>query len=331
MTAPVRSDPTIVKVALGARSYDIVIGRGVIASLGARIAALRPGAKTFIVTDENVARHLLAAAEAALAHAGVAASHVDRSARRGIEELSRFRASLRSHDRLAHRARRSCHRARRRRHRRSRRLRRSGGAARARLCAGADHAPGAGRFLGRRQDRDRFHARQKSHRRLPSADPGARRYRRARRAAAARIPRRLCRGRQIRLAWRCRVLRLAGGQLARRLRRRQFFRKFCARARHRRGCRAKAAIVARDERETGDRALAQSRPHFRPCAGSRLRLLRPAPAWRGDRRRHGARVRIFLAPAGACAEGRGRARHSPSGRGRLADASQGHPRPATFR
>jgi 3-dehydroquinate synthase len=76
MTAPVRSDPTIVKVALGERGYDIVIGRGVIASLGARIAALRPGARTFIVTDENVARHFLAAAEAALAHAGVTASHV---------------------------------------------------------------------------------------------------------------------------------------------------------------------------------------------------------------------------------------------------------------
>ena len=57
MTAPVRSDPTIVEVKLGARSYDIVIGRGVIASLGARIASLRPGAKAFIVTDEKVARH----------------------------------------------------------------------------------------------------------------------------------------------------------------------------------------------------------------------------------------------------------------------------------
>jgi 3-dehydroquinate synthase len=76
MTAPVRSDPAVVKVALGDRGYDIVIGRGVIASLGARIAALRPGAKTFIVTDNNVAQQFQAGAEAALAHAGVAASHV---------------------------------------------------------------------------------------------------------------------------------------------------------------------------------------------------------------------------------------------------------------
>jgi 3-dehydroquinate synthase len=75
-TAPVRSDPAIVKVALGARGYDIVIGPGVLASLGARMAALRPGAKAFIVTDDNVARHLLAPAEAALANAGVTASRI---------------------------------------------------------------------------------------------------------------------------------------------------------------------------------------------------------------------------------------------------------------
>ena len=71
MSASVRSDPTIVDVSLGARSYAIVIGRGVITSLGARIAVLRPGAKAFIVTDENVARHVLPAAEAALDGAGI--------------------------------------------------------------------------------------------------------------------------------------------------------------------------------------------------------------------------------------------------------------------
>ena len=74
MTATVRTGPTVVQVALGARSYDIVIGRGVIASLGARIAALRPGAKTFIVTDDNVARYVLGDAEAALAKAGISAN-----------------------------------------------------------------------------------------------------------------------------------------------------------------------------------------------------------------------------------------------------------------
>jgi 3-dehydroquinate synthase len=60
------SDPTLVDVKLGARSYDIVIGRDAIASLGKRISALRPGAGVFIVTDENVARHVLPAAREAL-------------------------------------------------------------------------------------------------------------------------------------------------------------------------------------------------------------------------------------------------------------------------
>ena len=76
MTATVRSDPTLVEVSLGARSYEIVIGRGVIAALGSRIAALRPGAKVFIVTDDNVARYVLEGAEAALAAAAVAAHRV---------------------------------------------------------------------------------------------------------------------------------------------------------------------------------------------------------------------------------------------------------------
>jgi 3-dehydroquinate synthase len=76
MTAAVRAGPATVKVALGERSYDIVIGRGLIGSLGTRVAALRPRAKAAIVTDENVARHHLAAVEAALAEAGIAPSRL---------------------------------------------------------------------------------------------------------------------------------------------------------------------------------------------------------------------------------------------------------------
>ena len=74
--APPGADPTTVKVALGERSYDIVIGRGVMASLGARVAALRPGAKVAVVTDETVARLHLDAVAAALADQGIAASRV---------------------------------------------------------------------------------------------------------------------------------------------------------------------------------------------------------------------------------------------------------------
>ncbi|HEY4140337.1 MAG TPA: 3-dehydroquinate synthase [Pseudolabrys sp.] len=72
MTAPLRSgESIIVPVALGTRAYDIVIGRGVLGSLGTRIKALRPGAKVAIVTDENVAKIHLAATEASLKAAGI--------------------------------------------------------------------------------------------------------------------------------------------------------------------------------------------------------------------------------------------------------------------
>ncbi len=77
MTKPLQpARPVIVNVALGNRGYDIVIGRGILASLGARVAALRPGAAALLVTDENVARHHLAAARASLAAAKVRASEV---------------------------------------------------------------------------------------------------------------------------------------------------------------------------------------------------------------------------------------------------------------
>ena len=77
MTAPLRvSDPTVVNVALGERSYDIIIGRGQLTLLGEKIAALRPGAKAAIVTDETVARHHLAATEAALGAAGIGTTSV---------------------------------------------------------------------------------------------------------------------------------------------------------------------------------------------------------------------------------------------------------------
>jgi 3-dehydroquinate synthase len=77
MTVPSKhSDSVTVDVALGERAYDIVIGRDVLQSLGERIAALRPGARTAIVTDRTVAKHWLEKTEAALAHAGVATSRI---------------------------------------------------------------------------------------------------------------------------------------------------------------------------------------------------------------------------------------------------------------
>jgi 3-dehydroquinate synthase len=90
MTAAIPSETTTVAVALGARSYDIVIGRGVLASLGTRIAKLRPGVKVFIVTDENVARHVLPGAEAALHQANIAASRIVVPAGEGSKSYRTF-------------------------------------------------------------------------------------------------------------------------------------------------------------------------------------------------------------------------------------------------
>src|SRR3954468_19558102 len=77
MTAPVRaSEITTVPVALGARAYDIAIGRGLVAELGKRIAALKPGASAAIVTDVTVAERHLKTAENALAAAGIRAASI---------------------------------------------------------------------------------------------------------------------------------------------------------------------------------------------------------------------------------------------------------------
>jgi 3-dehydroquinate synthase len=77
MTAPLKNiDPVIVDVALGERAYEIVIGRGVLASLGARVGAGRPGARAAIVTDEHVATRWLRKAEASLLDAGIATSRI---------------------------------------------------------------------------------------------------------------------------------------------------------------------------------------------------------------------------------------------------------------
>ena len=72
MTAPIKnSNPVIVDVALGDRAYDIVIGRDALGSLGERVKKLRPNARVAIVTDKTVAQHWLTKTEAALTQAGI--------------------------------------------------------------------------------------------------------------------------------------------------------------------------------------------------------------------------------------------------------------------
>lgn len=65
-----------VRVDLAGRGYDIAIGRGLLAELGARLQELRPGAAAAIVTDERVAHHHLPAALAALESAGTRSARV---------------------------------------------------------------------------------------------------------------------------------------------------------------------------------------------------------------------------------------------------------------
>jgi 3-dehydroquinate synthase len=67
---------TIVKVALAERSYDVIIGAGALTTLGERIAALRPGARTAVVTDRSVAGHWSQQTEAALKAAGLASVQI---------------------------------------------------------------------------------------------------------------------------------------------------------------------------------------------------------------------------------------------------------------
>ncbi|RTL92554.1 3-dehydroquinate synthase [Ancylobacter aquaticus] len=69
-------DRTQLRVGLGERSYDIVIGPGLLAEAGARIAALRPGARVGIVTDHNVADRHLGTVETALRAAGLSPTPV---------------------------------------------------------------------------------------------------------------------------------------------------------------------------------------------------------------------------------------------------------------
>src|ERR1700759_4385007 len=77
MTAPLKHSASItVDVALGDRAYDIVIGRDVLPSLGARVAALRPGVRTAIGPDRAVAKHWLDRAERSLAAAGIPTSRI---------------------------------------------------------------------------------------------------------------------------------------------------------------------------------------------------------------------------------------------------------------
>lgn len=69
--APGEAMRETIEVSLGARSYEIRIGGGLIANAGAEIAPLLQRPFTVIVTDENVATHHLGPLQAGLAAAGI--------------------------------------------------------------------------------------------------------------------------------------------------------------------------------------------------------------------------------------------------------------------
>jgi 3-dehydroquinate synthase len=65
------SEARVVRVELGARGYDIRIGAGLIARAGAHLALLAQGRRVVVVTDETVARLHLPALQQSLGGAGI--------------------------------------------------------------------------------------------------------------------------------------------------------------------------------------------------------------------------------------------------------------------
>ena len=171
-----------IAVQLGARSYDIVVGSGLLARAGLEIASVLRRPDAIIVTDSNLAGtpHL----EALGAESGSRRHRppLHRPAgRRGDEEHGAARRAAGSAARSGHRPGHHDRGVRRRGGRRSCRICRRHRPARARLRAGADHAARPGRQRDRRQDRHQHPARQEPGRRLPPTAARAGRHRRARR------------------------------------------------------------------------------------------------------------------------------------------------------
>ncbi len=215
-------EPIVVHVALAARGYDIVIGRGLIASLGRAHQGAAPGrpAPRSSPTMTVAERVISAAAQAALKSAGIDCTAIRVAPGEGSKSYATFDnvceaiidARIERGDLV---------------------IALGGGvigdlagfaAACVRrgidfvqvpttLLAQVDSSVGGKTGINSAQ-------RQEPDRRLPSAGAGRRRHRAARHAAAARIPRRLRRSGQIRPARRRRVLLLAGGELAGRVFRR---------------------------------------------------------------------------------------------------------------
>ncbi|MCC3246352.1 3-dehydroquinate synthase [Methylocystis sp. WRRC1] len=80
----------IVRVALGGRSYDIIIGANLLEESGEHIVRIAPGAACAIITDENVARLHLATLEKSLAKSGVRYTTIVVKPGEGSKSLATF-------------------------------------------------------------------------------------------------------------------------------------------------------------------------------------------------------------------------------------------------
>src|SRR5260370_35211289 len=92
MTAPRAQAGTVekVRVGLGERSYDILVGPGLIARAGAEILPLMRRRQAVIVTDETVARHHLSPLRKSLAAHGIAHRAVILPPGEGTKDLAHF-------------------------------------------------------------------------------------------------------------------------------------------------------------------------------------------------------------------------------------------------
>ena len=282
MSAGTSGEPARIRVALGDRSYDVLIGQGLLAQSGALIAERVGTAKCAVVTDANVAqRHLatlrgssdrprsvrrrevLAPGEATKSFA-VLARLSERLLEMGLErgdlvvalgggvigDLAGFAASI---------------------------LRRGIRFVQipTTLLAQVDSSVGGKTGINTPQGKNLVGAFHQPSLVLADTDALATLPLRA-------VPRRICRGRQVRPARRCGLLRLARAELAGGVRPR------CSgadpRACHQRPGQGRHRRARRDRNRRPH--AAQPRPYVRPRAGGLGRLLRPAPARRSRRHRH---------------------------------------------
>ena len=113
-----------VRVDLGRRSYDIVIGERLLARAGDLILPLLAQGRVIVVSDESVANLHLGPLAASLGAAGIAHQAIVLPAGEQTKDFAHLRGLCEQHPVARHRARHAADRARRRRHRRPGRLRR---------------------------------------------------------------------------------------------------------------------------------------------------------------------------------------------------------------